>query len=72
MIRNIKSRKSIALMALRVIWKFALLFLQVVASFASDEKSKPRYTALKAQELYDDGLISMVELNKSIHPNDAG
>jgi hypothetical protein len=67
MVRNIKSRKSIVFMALSILWKFALLVLQVIISFASDERSKPRYTAAKAQQLYEDGVITGSEYARHIH-----
>ena len=67
MIRNIKSRKSMAFMALRVLWKMLLVLLKIVAILATGERSKPPYSTYKAQELFDDGLISIAEYNKSIH-----
>ncbi|MDI1351861.1 MAG: hypothetical protein PSV35_03685 [bacterium] len=67
MIRNIKNRKSMAFMALRILWKFALLSLQVFAALASDDRSKPRYTAGKAQQLYEEDAISGTEYAKNIH-----
>ncbi|WP_133137185.1 hypothetical protein [Legionella rowbothamii] len=67
MIRNIKSRKSMAFMALKILWKFAFLTLQAIASFASDDRSKTRYIAGKAQQLYEEDAISGSEYAKSIH-----
>lgn len=61
MIKNIKNCKSMAFRALRILWNFGLLVLQAIASFASDERSKPRYPAAKAQQLYEDGVISGAE-----------
>lgn len=66
MIGKIKNRKSMAFMALRILGKVAVVALQVIASFASDER-KPRYSAAKAQQLYDDGLISGSEYARHIH-----
>ncbi|PJE14662.1 hypothetical protein [Legionella sp.] len=67
MIENIKSRKSMAFMALRILWKLVILSLQVIASFASDGQSKPRYTAGKAQQLYEEDAITGSEYAKCIH-----
>jgi hypothetical protein len=67
MIRNIKSRKSMAFSALRILWKLSLVFLQLIAAVASDDRSKPRYSALKAQALFDEGLISIDEYNQCVH-----
>ncbi|HAT8692492.1 TPA: hypothetical protein F8S02_02285 [Legionella pneumophila] len=67
MIGKIKNRKSMAFMALRILGKVAVVALQVIASFASDERNKPRYSAAKAQQLYDDGLISGSEYARHIH-----
>lgn len=61
-----KNRKSMAFMALRVLGKVVVIALQVIASFASDERTKPRYPAAKAQQLYDDGLISGEEYARHI------
>lgn len=66
MIGKIKNRKSMAFMALRILGKVAVVVLQVIASFASDERTKPRYPAAKAQQLYDDGLISGAEYARHI------
>ena len=54
-------------MALKILWKFAFLTLQVIASFASDDRSKTRYTGGKAQQLYEEDAISGSEYAKSIH-----
>ncbi|ARB90765.1 hypothetical protein A6J40_00485 [Legionella longbeachae] len=67
MIGNIKNRKSMAFMALRVLGKVAVVALQVITSFASDERKRPRYSAAKAKQLYDDGLISGSEYARHIH-----
>lgn len=58
MIRNIKTCKSIALKLLGILWNLSLFTLRALISFASDEPSKIRYTAGKAQQLYEDGTIS--------------
>lgn len=68
MVEKIKLQQSMAFRALRILGKFVLVFIEIIASIASDSSSKPRYTASQAQELYDEGLISIAELNKSIHP----
>lgn len=68
MIRNIKSRKSMAFMALRILWKFGLFTLQFIIAFASDKPSRKRYSALTAQHFHDEGLISDKEYAKSVFP----
>lgn len=64
---KIKNRKSMAFMALRVLGKVAVVTLQVIASFASDKRTKIRYPAAKAQQLYDDRLISGAEYARHIY-----
>ncbi|MGQ3887854.1 hypothetical protein ACQUW5_02335 [Legionella sp. CNM-1927-20] len=66
MIKPIKSYKSMAFTALRVLWKIAFLTLQVIAMFASDRRSNSRYLPYQAQDLYKKGLISAAEYNKAI------
>ncbi|MBA2649174.1 MAG: hypothetical protein H0U75_06155 [Legionella sp.] len=70
MIRKIKNRKPLAFRTLKVLWKVFVLALQVVASFASEERPKDRYTAAKAQQLYEDGAISGTEFARHIHGDD--
>lgn len=67
MINKIESHKSMAITALKFLWKFSILALQVIASFASDEPTKRRYTAGKAQQLYEEDSISGTEFSKHIH-----
>ena len=67
MIGKIKNRKSMAFMALRILGTGAVVALQVIASFASDKDKKTRLTAGKAQQLYEDGVISGIEFAKHIH-----
>lgn len=63
-------RKSIVFVVMRILAKLGLLVLQVMVEFASDKRSKPRYVAMKAKELHDEGLISDAELSKSIYGSD--
>ena len=67
MIGKIKNRKSMALMALKILGEITVVTLQVITSFASDERTKIRYPAAKAQQLYDDGLISGAEYARHIY-----
>ncbi|MCE3045373.1 hypothetical protein [Legionella sp. 16cNR16C] len=67
MIGKNSNRKSMAFTALRVLGKVAIAALQVIASFASDSRAKPRYTAGKAQQLYEEGAISGTEFARHIH-----
>ncbi|HAT7052173.1 hypothetical protein SDC14_14615 [Legionella pneumophila serogroup 1] len=67
MIGKIKNRKSMAFMALRVLGKVSVVTLQVIASLASDEGTQPRYTAGKAQQLHEDGVITGNEFAQHIH-----
>ena len=64
--------QSMAFGALRILWKLVLVFLELIISVACDSSSKPFYTATQAQELYDEGLISIAEHNKSLHPKNSG
>lgn len=66
MISNIKSRKSMALSALSILGKLALFSLRVISSFASDKPSKSRYSAGKAQQLYEEGAITGSECVRHI------
>lgn len=68
MIRNIKNHQSIIFMALRILWKFALITLQIVSAFASDKPSRNRPSAITAQHLHDEGLISDKEYARSVFP----
>lgn len=67
MIGKIKNRKSMAFMALRILGKVFIFALRVIAILVSDGQSKPRYTAGKAQQLHDDGLITGTEFARHIH-----
>ncbi len=71
MIRNIKSRKPLAIQALKGFWKFALLLLQSFISFASVKPSRKHYSAITAQHLHDEGLISDKAYAKSIFPGNS-
>ncbi|HFL2715785.1 TPA: hypothetical protein ACGWTM_002973 [Legionella pneumophila] len=55
--------------AAKIIGKIFILALDVIAVMASDEKKKPQYTAIKATQLYEDGLISGTEFAENIHGN---
>lgn len=66
MISNIKSRKSMALTALSILGKLALLSLRIISSFASDKPSQSRYTTGKAQQLYEEGAITGSEYVRHI------
>lgn len=68
MIRKIKSRKSMVFMPLRFLWKICLFALQVIIAFASDKPSTKPYSALTAQNLHDEGLISDEAYAKSVFP----
>ena len=56
--------------AFRLIFKFGLFALNVIVAIASDEHPKPRYTAAKAKELYEDDAISGAEYARCIHGDD--
>lgn len=61
---------SPTLSIVKMLMKISFVVLQVAVAFASETRSKPRYVSLKAQELYDEDLISQEEYSKSIHDND--
>ena len=52
---------------LQLLWKFVLVALKVAVVIASDKQPRSRYTAGKAQQLYEDGSISGTEYAKCIH-----
>ncbi len=55
-------------MAFKILGKFALFALQFIIAFASDKPTRKRYSALTAQHLHDEGLISDKEYAKSVFP----
>lgn len=61
-----KKRVVVAKTGLRLLWRLFVILLQSAAAFASEKPSKARYTPSQAQELTDEGLISMSEYSKSI------
>ncbi|AMQ28367.1 TPA: hypothetical protein KKX32_000317 [Legionella pneumophila] len=67
MIRNANQTKSVVFNGLKILGKISLLALQAIAAFASDEKDKPQYVAVKATQLYEDGAISGSEYARHIH-----
>ncbi|KTC76166.1 hypothetical protein Lbir_0235 [Legionella birminghamensis] len=67
MIGKNRNHKSMTFTALRILGNVVVVALQVIASFASDSRGKPRYTAGKAQQLYEEGAISGTELARHIH-----
>lgn len=67
MIRNIKPAQSLVFKGLKMFGKVSVQALHTIAAFASDESPKPRLTAGKAQQLYEDGAISGTELAEHIH-----
>ncbi|HAT1867293.1 hypothetical protein [Legionella pneumophila] len=67
MIKHIKPTQSVVFRGLKILGKVSVLALQAIAAFVSDESKKPRLTAGKAQQLYEDGVISGTELAEHIH-----
>ena len=67
MTENIKQTQPMLFKGLRVLGKASILVLQAIAAFASDDSSKPRLTAGKAQQLYEDGMISGTKFAEHIH-----
>ena len=66
MIRKMKQPKSLNLRVLSVLGKLFIFTLRVLVSFIPDERIKVRYTAAKAQQLYEDGVITGSEFAKHI------
>ncbi|MGQ3892030.1 hypothetical protein [Legionella sp. CNM-4043-24] len=60
---------TVMLNIVRVALKMGFVFLDVLLSFAS-EKRRPRYTAIHAHELHQDGAISDQEYMRSVHGRD--
>ncbi|KTD09338.1 hypothetical protein [Legionella jamestowniensis] len=67
MIRKNTPVQSVIWTGLKIFGKISLLVLQAIVVFASDEKDKPHYVAMKATELYEDGAISGSEYARHIH-----
>ena len=65
------SFKPMAFMALKILWKLSVFALQLIAAFASDKPSRKPYSALTAQHLHDEGLISDNEYAKSVFPGES-
>lgn len=61
------NNSGLLLKAFRLIFKVALFALNVIVAIASDEHPRPRYTAAKAKELYEDDAISGTEYARCIH-----
>jgi hypothetical protein len=62
-----RKKRPLATNVFKLVWKISLVLLNAALAIGSDERSKPRYTAGKAQELYDDGSISGAEYARCIH-----
>lgn len=60
--------KSPIWMILVGVWRLMLWLIYTAASFVIDDLSlKPRYVALKAHQLHEEGLISDAEYTQSLH-----
>ncbi|KTD56737.1 hypothetical protein Lsan_2897 [Legionella santicrucis] len=51
----------------KLIAKIVVMVLQTIAVFASDKPTQTRYSAINAQHLHDEGLISDAEYAKSVY-----
>ena len=66
-VKRSKKSGSLVIKAFKLVWKISLVLLNAALAIGSDERSKQRYTAGKAQELYEDGSISGAEYARCIH-----
>lgn len=67
MLRILKSCKSVAFILCRTSWRLGLFCLKVAAILSEDKPTRPRYTALQAQALHDEGLIGDEEYAKAVY-----
>ncbi len=65
-----KNSGLLAMKAIKLVWKFGLVTLDVIASFASDKQSPPRYSPMQAKMLYDEGRISNAEYSDAFYHKD--
>ena len=63
---NSLMKKKIVFKGLKTLGKITMVVLQALIAFASEDK-KPRLAAGKAEQLYEDGVISGIEFSKHIH-----
>lgn len=56
----------VAIKVFKLIWKFVFIALSVVLAIASEKRSRSPYTALQAQLLHEDDLISDAEYMRSL------
>ncbi len=57
----------LAVKAIKLVWRFGLIVLNAVLDIGFDKHPKSRYTAIKAHNLHEDGLISDAEYTRSLH-----
>ncbi len=62
-----KSKQHWVVRALKGALKLRVVLSEVVFAIAGDKPAKPKYTALQAQILYDDGVIDEVEYARCTH-----
>ena len=53
--------------AIKLIWRFGLIVLNAALDIGFEKRSGSRYTAIKAHNLHEDGLISDAEYTRSLH-----
>ena len=63
------NNRTILMKSIKFIGRVALFALQAIAAFATDKPARTRYSAINAQHLYDEGLISDAEYAKSVYRN---
>lgn len=69
-VKRSKKSGSLVIKAFKLVWKISLVLLNAALATGSDERSKPRYTAAKAKELYDDDAISGTEYARCVYGDD--
>ena len=58
--------RGLMVKAFKLVWKMVFLAMDIVLTAALDKRRTPRYSALKAQILHEDGLISDAEYRRSL------
>jgi hypothetical protein len=57
----------LAIKTIKLIWRFGLIALNAALDIGFDKPTRSPYTAIKAHNLHEDGLISDAAYTRSVH-----